>query len=49
MPLALSNGDVILIVIFLAIPIGIVTFVIGAGRAYREIGKGQFERHPAVA
>ena len=42
MPLALSNGDVILIVIFLAIPIGIVTFVIGAGRAYREIGKGQF-------
>ena len=42
MPLALSNGDVILLVIFLAIPIGIVTFVIGAGRAYRDIGKGQF-------
>ena len=42
MPLALSNGDVILLVIFLAIPLGIVTFVIGAGRAYRDIGKGQF-------
>ena len=42
MPLALSNADVILLVIFLAIPIGIVAFVIGAGRAYREIGKGQF-------
>jgi hypothetical protein len=41
-PLALSNGDVILIVIFLAIPIGILAFVIGAGRAYREIGRGQF-------
>src|ERR687887_210318 len=34
MPLALSNADVILLVI--------VAFVIGAGRAYREIGKGQF-------
>jgi hypothetical protein len=41
-PLALSNGDMILLVIFLAIPIGILAFVIGAGRAYREIGKGQF-------
>jgi hypothetical protein len=41
-PLALSNGDVILIVTFLAIPIGILAFVIGAGRAYREIGRGQF-------
>ena len=41
-PFALSNGDVILLVIFLAIPLGIVMFVIGAGRAYREIGKGQF-------
>jgi hypothetical protein len=50
-PLALSNGDVILLVIFLAIPLGIVAFVIGAGRAYREIGKGQFgldmERPPS--
>jgi hypothetical protein len=41
-PLALSNGDVILLVIFLAIPLGVVTFVIGTGRAYRDIGKGQF-------
>jgi hypothetical protein len=41
-PLALSNGDIILLVIFLAIPIGFVTFVIGAGRAYSQIGKGQF-------
>jgi hypothetical protein len=52
-PLALSNGDVILLVIFLAIPIGIVAFVIGAGRAYREIGKGQFgldmERPPPAS
>ena len=42
MPLALSNADVILLVIFIAIPLGIVAFVIGAGRAYREIGKGRF-------
>jgi hypothetical protein len=42
MPLAISNGDVILLVIAVAIPVGIVAFVIGAGRAYREIGKGQF-------
>jgi hypothetical protein len=51
LPLALSNGDVILLVIFLSIPIGILTFVVGAGRAYRQIGKGQFgldmERPPA--
>jgi hypothetical protein len=42
LPLALSNGEVILLVVLAAIPIGALTFALGAGGAYRQIGKGQF-------
>jgi hypothetical protein len=38
---ALSNGEVILIVTFLAIPLAAIAFA-GAGAVYREIGKGAF-------
>ena len=38
---ALSNGDVILIVVFLALPIAAIAFA-GAGTVYRQIGKGDF-------
>ena len=40
--LSLSTGDVILIVVLVAIPISLVSFVLGAGNALRQIGKGQF-------
>lgn len=40
-PLALSNGDVILLVVFIALPISLIAFL-GAGAVYREIGKGAF-------
>ncbi len=40
-PLALSNGDVILLVVFVAVPIALVAFL-GAGAVYNEIGKGAF-------
>jgi len=39
--LALSNGDVILLVVFVALPLALVAFL-GAGAVYREIGKGAF-------
>jgi hypothetical protein len=39
---ALSNGDVILIVVFAAIPVATIAFIAGAGNAFRQIGKGQF-------
>ncbi|HEX2127818.1 MAG TPA: hypothetical protein VHF58_01225 [Solirubrobacterales bacterium] len=39
---AISNGDVILIVVFLAIPLAAAVFIGGAGRAYKEVGKGGF-------
>ena len=44
MPLtpAISQGDVILIVFFLAIPVAAIAFAAGAGNALRQIGKGQF-------
>jgi hypothetical protein len=42
LPLALSNGDVILIVVFAAIPFVVLTFLMGAGHALGQIGKGQF-------
>jgi hypothetical protein len=42
MPLALSNGEVILIVVLITIPIAAITFALGAGRALGEIGKGRF-------
>ncbi|MQA75463.1 MAG: hypothetical protein GEU88_14160 [Solirubrobacterales bacterium] len=37
---AISNGDVILIVVAVAIPIAALAFVLGAGGAFRRIGKG---------
>lgn len=40
LPPAISNGDVILIVVALAVPIAAIAFATGAGRALREIGKG---------
>jgi hypothetical protein len=40
--LGLSNGDVILIIVFVTIPLGIVSFAVGARGAFDEIGKGTF-------
>ncbi|MEK6272262.1 MAG: hypothetical protein AABM42_06400 [Actinomycetota bacterium] len=40
--LSLSTGEVILIVVFVALPISLATFVFGAGNALKQIGKGQF-------
>jgi hypothetical protein len=40
--LALSNGEAILVIVLAAIPIGALTFALGAGGAYKQIGKGQF-------
>jgi hypothetical protein len=37
---AVSNGDVILIVVLIAIPIAAIAFVANAGNAFRSIGKG---------
>src|SRR4051794_32953297 len=42
LPVALTNGDVIVIIIIVAIPIGILAFILGARNAYDEIGKGMF-------
>ena len=44
LPLAisLSTGEVILIVVLAAIPVSLATFILGAGNALRQIGKGQF-------
>jgi hypothetical protein len=39
---AVSNGDVILIIALVAIPLAGVAFILGAGSALRQIGKGQF-------
>jgi hypothetical protein len=40
--LSLSTGEVIFIVVLVTIPISLVTFVLGAGNALKQIGKGQF-------
>jgi hypothetical protein len=40
--LSLSTGEVILIVVFVTIPIALLTFVLGARKALDEVGKGQF-------
>ena len=40
MAISLSTGDVILIIVFATIPIALLTFVLGAGNALKEIGKG---------
>lgn len=42
LPLALSNGEAILVIVLATIPIGAITFALGAGGAFRQIGKGQF-------
>jgi hypothetical protein len=48
--LAITNGDVIIIIVATAIPLGILSFVLGAGRAFDEIGKGPFAMdHDPVA
>jgi hypothetical protein len=39
-PLALTNGDVILIVVFVAIPVTGIAFALGSGGAFKSIGKG---------
>ena len=39
---AVTNGEVILYVVFAAIPIAAISFILGSGKAFREIGKGQF-------
>jgi len=40
--LSISTGEVILIVVFAAIPVAFIAFVMGAGKALDQIGKGQF-------
>ncbi len=40
--LAVSNGEVILIVVLATIPIAAIAFAVGSGNAFRQIGKGQF-------
>jgi hypothetical protein len=49
--LGLSNGDVILIIVFVTIPLGILSFAIGARGAFDEIGKGPFamDHDPSAA
>jgi hypothetical protein len=37
---ALSNGDVILIVVLLAIPVAAIVFIANAGNAFKQVGKG---------
>ena len=37
---AISNGDVILIVVLVAIPVAAIAFIANAGNAFRQIGKG---------
>ncbi len=39
---AISDGEVILIVFFAALPIAALAFVFGAGNALGQVGKGQF-------
>jgi len=41
MPAAISNGEVILIVVLAAIPVAAIAFA-GAGSVYRQIGRGAF-------
>jgi hypothetical protein len=39
LPFALSNGDVILLIVIIAIPVAALSFI-GSGEAFRQIGKG---------
>ena len=41
-PTALSNGEAILVIVLATIPIGALTFALGAGSAYKQIGRGAF-------
>ena len=41
LPFAVTNGDVIIIVVLVCIPVAAIAFA-GAGAVYREIGKGGF-------
>jgi hypothetical protein len=41
-PIALSNGEVILVVVLAVIPIAAITFALGAGTALSQVGKGRF-------
>jgi hypothetical protein len=40
--LAIGNGTVLLLIPIVAIPAAVLMFVLGAGSALRQIGKGQF-------
>jgi hypothetical protein len=40
LPCAVSNGDVILIIVFVTIPVAAIAFIVNAGDAFRSIGKG---------
>ena len=40
MTVAISNGDVILIIVFAAIPVAAIAFIANAGNAFKSIGKG---------
>jgi hypothetical protein len=40
--MAITNGEVILIIVFAAIPIAAFAFIAGAGNALRQVGKGAF-------
>lgn len=40
--IALTNGDILLIAIAVSIPLALLSFILGAGSALRQIGKGQF-------
>jgi hypothetical protein len=52
LPLAISNGEVIIVVVLVVAPIAAIAFA-GAGSVYREIGKGAFamdhDRPPAAS
>jgi len=41
LPLAISNGEVIIVVVLVVAPIAAIAFA-GAGSVYREIGRGAF-------
>ncbi len=40
LPVGISNGDVILIVVLVAIPVAAIAFIANAGNAFKQIGKG---------
>jgi hypothetical protein len=40
--LSLSTGEVILIIVFVTIPVALLTFALGARNALDQVGKGQF-------